>query len=99
MPEATPFRHPRLGAMIRLEAVAAQPLSLTAGEARTIALAMRAVHAGRSAETEIFLSPIASDEAFVARVEADGLRCVDLLDWPQVEALAARLLDLAQEAG
>ena len=89
--------HPALGPLVRVESLAARPLALTPQEAATIARALDAVREGRSRETEIYLSPIAADDAFQALVEADGVRIGERrLDW---EATAAFAADLAAAAG
>lgn len=98
MPQVTSVVHPALGQMIRLDGTGAPPLRLTPAEARTIALALRAIRDGRAAEQEIFLSPIASDDVFAAQVGPDGVRCPRALDWDQVEHLAGRLLAMADGA-
>jgi hypothetical protein len=86
-------KHPALGRLIRLEGAAAQPVLLTEAEAQTIALALLAVRDGRSAETEIFLSPIASDAAFEAKVMPDGIHLNGRhLCWAEAEGLAAELM-------
>lgn len=91
-----PMTHPALGRLIRLEGVSAQPLALTPQEAATIARALLAVREKRSAETEIYLSPIACDDAFQALVEADGVRCCGrLLRWNEVGVLADQLAECA----
>lgn len=96
MPQISVLRHPALGRLIRLEGVAAAPLSLTPQEAATIARALSAVREGRSSEREIYLSPIASDASFQALVEAEGLRCGErFLHWAMAERLAAQLLEAA----
>lgn len=93
MPKITPLVHPALGPLLRLEGLTPRPLSLTPQEAQTIARALTAVRTGRSTETEIYLSPIASDEAFQALVERDGVRCGErFLGWAEVEELAAGLM-------
>lgn len=70
-------------------------LHLTPEEAFSLALALAAVCDG-TRQDELYLSPIASDRAFTARIGADGaaitLERGELhLDWPQVAALAALL--------
>ena len=97
MPKITAVRHPALGRLLRLEGLSALPLSLTPQEAGTIARALAAVRAGRSAETEIYLSPIASDDSLQALVEPDGIRCADRrLPWAEVDTLAAEMAAFAE---
>lgn len=87
--------HPALGPALRLTGLSTSPLILSHREAQTIAAALRAVRDGRSRETEIYLSPIASDDDFQALIEADGVRCHgQKLDWAAVDKLAA---DLARD--
>ena|SRR6185369_11292061 len=92
--------HRALGPLLRLTAPGLD-LCLTPQEARTLALALRAVAEGRSTEREIFMSPMASNDYFVGRVQAWGL-VVEAshgplpLEWPA----AIRLADgLASTAG
>jgi len=92
MPRITPFHHPALGPLLRLSDLFAAPVVLNAIEATTIARALEAVRLGKSAETEIYLSPIASDHDFQALVDEDGVTCGDVrLDWRQVAELAVLL--------
>jgi hypothetical protein len=100
MPRITALTHPALGRLVRLEGLSAQPLALTPQEATTIARALTAVRAGRSTETEIYLSPIASDDSFQALVEPDGVRCAGRhLPWPEVDTLAEDLARAAETNG
>lgn len=84
--------HFALGVLLRLEAGELR-LDLTPAEAATLARALSAVLEGRSRETEIYLSPVASDGAFSARVGQDGvtLAGAGALGWPAVERLARAL--------
>jgi hypothetical protein len=84
--------HFALGPMWRLEAGALR-LDLTPAEASTVSRALKAVREGRSLETEIYLSPVASDGAFSAIVKPDGVALAGAgdLDWPSVERLAEAL--------
>jgi hypothetical protein len=87
--------HRALGPLLRLTAPGLD-LRLTPQEAHTLALALRAVAEGRSAEREIFMSPMASDGYFVGRVADWGL-AVEAgdqaipLPWPAVTRLAEAL--------
>lgn len=93
MIDVTAFRHPALGPMIRLEIPPHSALRLLPAEAATIARALNAVREGRSAEHQIYLSPMADDGEFLADVEEGGLRLGgSLLDWNSVEDLATRLM-------
>jgi hypothetical protein len=84
--------HRALGPLLRLEAPGLR-LAFTPAEASTVARALTAVLEGRSQETEIYLSPIASDGAFAAAVGPDGVTLdgAGALDWPAVEQLAKAL--------
>ena len=94
--------HPAFGRLI----VLAPPgggggARLTAQEALTLSRALAAVRAGRSAEREIYLSPIASNADVLGAVEDDGVRLrlgefETRLDWSAVEALAAALATAAE---
>ena len=98
MIRVTATRHRALGRMIRLEAGPLPPLLFTPQEAATIARALDAVRSGRSAEPQIYLSPIGDDGEFLAVAEDGGMRLGPLLlDWPRIEAMAARLAAMAAE--
>lgn len=107
-PDNPPFSvtdttHRTLGRLRVLRLGDALAVRLTPIEAHTLALAMFAVRDGRSAETELFMSPIASDALFVAQVQADGLLVETPaggypLRWPAVSALAAALSPAAVPA-
>lgn len=88
----TARKHFAFGSLRRLEAAGLR-LDLTDDEAATVARALKAVLEGRSPETEIYLSPIASDGAFAASVTADGvtLAGAGAFDWPAVKRLANAL--------
>lgn len=97
MPSIRSVVHPALGRLVRLEGLSARPLRLTPTEAATIARALLAVRDGRSSEREIYLSPIASDDAFQATVDGNGVVCGDRrLSWPEVAALAQDLAAAAE---
>ncbi|PWV58620.1 hypothetical protein [Plasticicumulans acidivorans] len=95
-----PVVHRALGPLRRLRVGDFVDLRLTPQEASTLALALHAVREGRSAERQLFLSPIASDGHFNGIVGPDGLTitCVQgqqqadvWLDWGSVESLALAL--------
>ena len=74
-----------------------QPVrAFTRQEATIVSRALKAVAAGTSAERQVYMSPIASDHDFEARVAETGIvvisdACVDLqLDWNDVDALSRR---------
>lgn len=104
----TATAHPAFGRLIALASPGGGPdggpdgvvLRLTAQEALTLSRALAAVRAGRSAEREIYLSPIASDADVLGAVDNDGVRLrlgefETRLDWSAVEALAAALAETA----
>lgn len=96
-----PVTHRALGAMLRLTVVEGHSFDLTFEEARTLSRAMKAVAEGKSTVDEIYMSPIASDRDFSAKVTPEGLvlEAFDpplTLAWPEVGALAAAL---AAQAG
>lgn len=93
--------HRALGPMLRLTLADSLSFDLTFEEARTISRAMEAVAEGRSTVDEIYMSPIASDRDFSAKVTAEGLLLEVVtppfrLSWPEVGSLAAAL---AAQAG
>jgi hypothetical protein len=97
----SPFIHRGLGPMLRLTVAEGLCFDLTFEEARTLSRAMRAVAEGKSTVDEIYMSPIASDRDFSAKVVADGLVLDAIipplrLAWPEVGAIAAAL---ATQAG
>jgi len=94
--------HRALGAMLRLTIMDSLSFDLTLEEARTLARALAAVSEGKSNVDEIYMSPIASDGDFSAKVTPEGLllegRAPPLhLAWPEVGAIAASLAELAGE--
>lgn len=89
-------QHRVLGRQIRLRFADGIELRFTPAEASSLSLALVAVSRGISPEREIFMSPIASDEAFVGKVGTAGVTVAlpgsDIpLDWPGTDALAAAL--------
>ncbi|HRJ60605.1 MAG TPA: hypothetical protein PKZ97_07735 [Azospirillaceae bacterium] len=95
--------HPAFGRLIVLASPGGGAVRLTAPEALTLSRALAAVRAGRSAEREIYLSPIASDADVIGAVGSDGVRLglgdiETALDWDAVEALAAALAKMAEMA-
>jgi hypothetical protein len=88
--------HRVMGRQIRLQLAPDYVLRLTPAEASSLSLALVAVSRGISPEREIYMSPIASDDAFVGTMQASGmhvaLRAGDLvMDGDGVERLAAAL--------
>lgn len=97
----TAMAHPAFGRLIALASPDGGGVRLTVEEALTLSRALAAVRAGRSAEREIYLSPIASDADVLGAVEDDGVRLrlgefETRLDWSAVEALAAALAKVAE---
>jgi hypothetical protein len=95
------FAHRGLGPMLRLTLAEGLSFDLTHEEARTLSRAFAAVAAGKSTVDEIYMSPIASDHDFSAKVTAEGLVLEATspplrLAWPEVATLAAAL---AAQAG
>lgn len=84
--------------MLAILNVVGQPSRrFTAQESEIVARALDAVATGASAEKQIYMSPIASDHDFEARVESTGVvvtahDCADAaLDWDDMLALAEAL--------
>jgi hypothetical protein len=85
-----------MGRQIRLRFADDIELRFTPAEASSLSLALVAVSRGLSPEREIYMSPIASDDAFVGKVQESGMRVAvragDIaLDWSDIESLAAAL--------
>ncbi|MBU1215533.1 MAG: hypothetical protein KKF58_05970 [Gammaproteobacteria bacterium] len=98
MPEfsVASVQHRVLGRQIRLRFADDIELRFTPAEASSLSLALVAVSRGISPEREIYMSPIASDEAFVGKVHETGMRITVrdeelALDWDTVENLSAGL--------
>ncbi len=89
-------QHRVMGQQIRLQLAPDYVLRLTPAEASSLSFALVAVRTGISPEREIYMSPIASDEAFVGSVQEAGM-CIATgdggitLDWDAVGRLAAAL--------
>jgi hypothetical protein len=67
------FSHRGLGQMIRLTVVEGYAFDLTFQEAQILSRALAAVREKKSNVDEVYMSPIASDGDFSAKVVADGL--------------------------
>jgi hypothetical protein len=85
-----------LGQQIRLQLAPDFELRFTPAEASSISFALVAVRDGVSPEREIYMSPIASDVAFVGLVGDAGISIALAkgflhLDWPGVTVLAGSL--------
>lgn len=92
--------HRGLGELLRLTVPDGRSFDLTPQEARTVARALAAVRDGKSKVDEIYMSSIASDRDFSAKVTPDGVLLEGSepalpLDWPEVGAIAAALAELA----
>ncbi|MDO8206641.1 MAG: hypothetical protein Q7T38_02340 [Gallionella sp.] len=93
-------QHSILGKQVKLQFADDFVLKLTQTEASSLSLALVAVRDGISCEREIYMSPIASDAAFVGSVRDLGVSIATpagalKLDWTKVgflaEALAAAI--------
>lgn len=92
--------HPAFGRLVVVAAAGGAAARLTTQEALTLSRALAAVRAGRSAEREIYLSPIASDADVVGLVGPDGVllrigATEQALDWAAVGALSKALDEAA----
>jgi hypothetical protein len=90
------FTHRGLGQMIRLTVVEGYSFDLTMQEAQILSRALAAVKDKKSPVDEVYMSPIASDGDFVAKVLPDGVifeaRTPPVkLAWPDVGDMAAEL--------
>ena len=89
-------RHRVLGKQVRVEFADDFVLKLTPAEASSLSFALVAVRDGISPEREIYMSPIASDSAFVGIVGDSGISIATAarpleLDWTAVGGLAGAL--------
>lgn len=94
----TPVSHRALGRMLRMTLAPGLSLDLTADEAQTLSRALAALTRDPQLTNDIYLSPLASDADFTAKVTADGLKVVAgggacFLSWLQAGALAQLLAD------
>ncbi|WP_026605807.1 hypothetical protein [Methylocapsa acidiphila] len=92
--------HRGLGAMLRLALSDGRSFDFTLQEARTLSRALAAVRNGKSKVDEVYMSPIASDLDFSAKVTPDGLLLEGAeqplkLEWPEVGTISASLAELA----
>lgn len=100
--KAETFNHRGLGDMIRLHLGDKLIFNLTPQEARTLARALAAVRAGKSKVEDVYMSPIASDYDFFAKVMSNGLELdctpkIDPLGWEEVTKIHRLLSQLAPE--
>ncbi|WP_283744957.1 hypothetical protein [Sideroxydans sp. CL21] len=89
-------RHRLLGKQIELQLARDFVLKFTPAEASSLSFALVAVRDGISPEREIYMSPIASDEAFVGTVLDHGISIAMPvgaleLNWSKVGLLAESL--------
>lgn len=94
--EVSCIQHRAFGALIRVHFADNYVLRLTQAEASSLSFALLAVRDGISPEREIYMSPIASDGAFVGTVRDSGMSIALPgsaleLDWPGVGELAQAL--------
>jgi hypothetical protein len=90
------IQHRLLGKQIELQLAQNFVLKFTPAEASSLSFALVAVRDGISPEREIYMSPIASDEAFVGTVLDHGMSIAMPvgaleLDWSKVGLLAESL--------
>ena len=89
-------RHRLLGKQIELRLAQDFVLKFTLAEASSLSFALVAVRDGISLEREIYMSPVASDAAFVGTVLDHGMSIAMpagalALDWAKVGSLAESL--------
>jgi hypothetical protein len=92
----TSCQHRILGRQVQVQFADNFVLKLTQVEASSLSFALVAVRDGVSAEREIYMSPIASDAAFVGLVQIGGMSIALPagpleLDWVNVGFLAESL--------
>lgn len=98
----TVVRHGAFGALATLRLPGQPDRRFTRQEASILARALAAVAQGESVERTIYMSPIAADHDFEARVAPDGVAIAaagvgDLrLDWSTTRALAEALASFAE---
>jgi hypothetical protein len=90
------FAHRGLGPMIRLTIVEGYSFDLTYQEAQILSRALAAVNAKTSSVEDVYMSPIASDGDFFAKVLPDGIAFEAktppvTLTWPEVGEMAQAL--------
>ena len=90
------IQHRLLGKQVRVQFAGDFVLTLTPAEASSLSFALVAVRAGVSPEREIYISPIASDTAFVGTVRDNGIGIATPdgeleLDWSNAGLLAESL--------
>jgi len=98
------FTHRGLGRMIRLTVVEGYVFDLTLQEAQILSRALSAVKDKKSPVDEVYMSPIASDGDFAAKVLPDGVIFEAKtppvkLGWPDVGDMAAALAAASKQEG
>ena len=96
LPVVSSVQHRAFGKLVRMQFADDFLLRLTQPEASSLSFALVAVRDGISPEREIYMSPIASDAAFVGCVRDSGMTISTLhgeleLDWDEVGVLAESL--------
>lgn len=91
-------QHRLLGKQVQLRLAKDYVLKLSPPEASSLSFALVAVRDGASPEREIYMSPIASDAAFVGTVLESGVSIAIPggpleLDWKSVGMLAEKLAE------
>ena len=99
---ASSVQHRILGKQVRLQLAEDFVLKLTLAEASSLSFALVAVRDGVSPEREIYMSPIASDAAFVGEVNESGMSIATNkdaveLDWANIGKLAEALAAAIEE--
>jgi hypothetical protein len=100
----TETRHGAFGVLAKLEMPGQPVRAFTRQEATIFSRALKAVAQGTSAELQVYMSPIASDHDFEARVAETGVvvvldSCADVrLDWSEVDALSSRFASFGSGA-
>lgn len=94
--EVSRIQHRAFGSLVRVHFADNYVLRLTPAEASSLSFALVAVRDGVSPEQEIYMSPIASDGAFIGTVRDAGMSIALPdgtleLDWPHVGTLAQAL--------
>jgi len=101
-PYAAAISHRMLGPIIRLTVADGYDFVLTFQEAQILSKALRAVKDKKSPVDEVYMSPIANDYDFVAKVLDDGVifeaKVPPLkLDWSEVGRMSEDLAKAAPE--
>jgi hypothetical protein len=90
-------KHRAFGALTTINLAGQPERRLTFEKAAVLSRALEAVARGQSAERQIYMSPIASDHDFDARIEREGIVVIHagfadaFLDWRETLELALAL--------